>query len=104
MEAEVVVAVDEFIPQAGVPAAADRLQLQRGQGMGGCMDGVLRAGFGAGLHARLRALATRGRQLDQAVLLHAQHGHPAGHLLQPLTSVGFLTLSLPPCKMSNLVH
>ena len=81
MKAEIVVAVDESVPQAGVRTVAGQPRLQRRQGMGWRMNGVLRVGFGKGAQTRLRALATRWRQLGQAVSLHAQHGHPAGHFL-----------------------
>jgi hypothetical protein len=71
LKAEIVVAVDESVPQAGVRTVADQPQLQRRQGMGWRMDGVLRVGFGKGAQARLRALATWGWQLDQAVFPYA---------------------------------
>jgi hypothetical protein len=39
-------------------------------------------GFNAYLDARLRTQTPRRRQLNESILLHAQHGHPAGHVFQ----------------------
>jgi len=57
LKAEIVVAVDESVPQAGVRTVAGQPQLQRRQGMGWRVNGVLRVGFGKGAQARLRATA-----------------------------------------------
>jgi hypothetical protein len=56
--------------------------LQAGQGMNGQMNGFLRVGFDTYEDVRLRAWASRRRQLYESVVLHAQHSHPTGHVFQ----------------------
>lgn len=46
------------------------------------MNGSSWVGFNAYLDTRLRTQTPRRRQLKESILLHAQHGHPAGHVFQ----------------------
>ena len=77
------VAVDIFIPQARMRLACHRTKLQRCQLLDRPCDRRLRCRPLGELNAALRALAPRRRQPDQTVVLHAQHRHATGHLLEP---------------------
>ena len=80
---QIVVAVDVFIPQSGVGAAQDRLQMQAGQLVHGSGQQRLWCAAESVLDwARASLRVARGRQLQQPLPMHAQHGHPAAHLLE----------------------
>src|SRR5450759_3547573 len=50
--------------------------------MDGHMNWSLRVSFDAYANTSLRTQASRRRQLNKTVILHAQHSHPAGHVFQ----------------------
>ena len=97
---QIVIAVDVFIPQSGVRAAQDRLQMHAGQLMHrsgqrrlwGAPESVLDS-------ARASFAVARGRQL-QKITMHAQHGHPAAHLLE--APVRFAPLEQSTCQSGQL--
>src|SRR5664279_6642010 len=50
--------------------------------MDGHMKWSLRVSFDAYADTSLRTQASRRRQLNKTVILHAQHSHPTGHVFQ----------------------
>ena len=98
---QIVIAVDVFIPQSGVRAAQDRLQMHAGQLMHrsgqrrlwGAPESVLDS-------ARASFAVARGRQLQKPLTMHAQHGHPAAHLLE--APVRFAPLEQSTCQSGQL--
>jgi len=80
---EVMVAGDGLVPQPGVGRTGDLAQAERRQFMHRPDEQRLGIGSGGGETLEsARGASFCGRQGKKAVGLHAQHGHPAGHVLQ----------------------
>ena len=82
--AQVVVALDVLVPQARDRSACHQAQRQGPDLVHGLQQRALRIAGRRGGEVRAAACGAdlRGRQRDQAVVVHAQQCHAAGHVLE----------------------
>ena len=79
---EVMVALDIFVPEARFDLFCTRDASQRRECTGRWVERFSRIVVRADANTRIGPLAARRGQLDEAVVVHPQHGDPCGHVFQ----------------------
>jgi hypothetical protein len=82
--AKIMIALDQFVPEGGLPASLHHSKGQLPEGAAGHAQCGFRIGGlgGLGPMSTVYIVVARWRQLKDTVTMHTEHGNPARHLLE----------------------